>query len=1274
MSGALISVCIVARKLGQRGWPSTLNSVEMALAACLAAVQLLFPRRPDVFTPDDHIVDLEGSASALARYTMRWSSLPLALASMPGAESLKGFPVHNYASRSRNQPLIARTSAKDTVWSRLLAERWPGLAKQWAFMFARSIATFGSPYCVMRLLKALEAGGDVGSEARKEAWLWLVALGATSICHSIIDYQLIWIQWSEMGLPVRAQLIMALFGKLLRRKDAHDAKTKGGRPDAINLITADTHSLSQFTAVNYLIPSAFSKFGLAVCFLYNILGWQPTLAGVVVTLFCVYGHTFTIRRQHDVRKQLTASRDKKTRVVTEALHALRQIKFSALEGQWEAHIGEFRRDELDLVHRSYVAKNMRAIWDIAAPYTVATACVYTYVHIHGSISSSIVFPMMAVLPQLEETVGFVPFVLLHYFGARTNARRMDDYLASGDQEPILTPTSGDVTLDGVSVAWQSDNGEKAPSSFALEGLNLAFPAGELSVISGATGSGKSLLLSAIIGEAELRNGTVHAPAAAQGRPVAYVSQTPWLQNASVKENILFGSPLRQDRYDKVVEACALQHDLAALPNGDDTLVGFGGVKLSGGQRARLAFARALYADTPLMVLDDIFSALDSHVAKEIFAALTGPLGQGRTRILATHHVSLCLSRAKYLVQLSDGTSKYAGVPDSTHAEPEKAHEQKSQAPDEIKPETKSSKAKSKATKPKQKKDANADIKLYKAYFAAAGGLRFAAVYAFGLVFKQIFNAVTQWLLGRVKSSSDGATNYLSVYMWTSAAGIALQCLFNMHAHAGSQRASTTLFRKQTARVLRMPIVWLDATPVGEMLKAFTVDTRLVDDAVLGTLSESADSAVKTLVVLGVGLSTSKYSIVMAAVLLVLCFRAGRTYLRARSPMKRADAAPTADMLEHFTSCAAGISTIRAFGASERAMDVMHGHVDRFTLARRYFWIFNRWIGLEISFIGIAFTLGTGVFLLLRNMDTGTAGFALTFSTSLYRALFLMINKYGILETDMSAVGRVVRYTELETEDQGGTDAPKDWPSHGGVEIHKLQVGYAADLPPVLKNITLYARPGQRIGVVGRTGAGKSSLTLSLLRLLEPRSGVIRIDDVDISTLKLTQLRSKIAFIPQDPVLFSGTIRSNLDYFQRVPEAKLHDALQSTGLLADSRLTLDSPVSTGGTNLSQGQRQLLCLARILVTEAKIVVLDEATSAIDDETDTFIQGFLRTRYTGTLLVVAHRLATIASFDAVMVMRDGEIAEFGCPNELLAAKGGFYDLVHASADSESLVKIIM
>lgn len=426
---------------------------------------------------------------------------------------------------------------------------------------------------------------------------------------------------------------------------------------------------------------------------------------------------------------------------------------------------------------------------------------------------------------------------------------------------------------------------------------------------------------------------------------------------------------------------------------------------------------------------------------------------------------------------------------------------------------------------------------------------------------------------------------------------------------------------------------------------------------------------------------SIYTSCLALVLFLWSLQVSKGYVKARKPVKNGESRGNADILECFTTATSGVSTIRAFRVTDKFLDQMHAQVDKLSIARRHFWMFNRWLGLQMSFMGIILSTGTGVILLSSQsaLDPPLVGFSLTFSMGFAHASFTAVNNFGLLEGLINAAVGIISYSKLQTERQDGDDVSMDWPSRGDVEVKNLSVAYSPDLPPVLKAISFSVGAGQRIGIVGRTGAGKSSLTLALLRLIEPRHGSIHIDGVDISTIKVQSLRSKIAFIPQDPLLFSGTVRDNLDYFKEIPTQTLNNVLSRVKLLVEGEkkaglFTLDSPISAGGANMSQGQRQLLCLARILTKSHKVIILDEATSAVDNETDIWIQDTIRKEFDRTVIVVAHRLRTIASFDKVIVIDDGQIGEIGTPAELLSAKGQFYDLVQTSEDREFVINSVL
>ena len=438
-----------------------------------------------------------------------------------------------------------------------------------------------------------------------------------------------------------------------------------------------------------------------------------------------------------------------------------------------------------------------------------------------------------------------------------------------------------------------------------------------------------------------------------------------------------------------------------------------------------------------------------------------------------------------------------------------------------------------------------------------------------------------------------------------------------------------------------------------------------------------------------------YIIILALVLTGLCIQIGKWYLNGARPVKRLESVAKSPIFELFGSALKGISTIRASNNVEVFIERMYSRIDQHSIAFWHIYLFNRWMMFRMSIVGSIFSAAVAIFIVSRKgISSSLAGFALAFSLEFSSGVIMAIYFYSGMELDMNSAERVLEYANLKTETQDGNDVPASWPAEGRLEFKNLVVGYADGLPDILKGLSFRIEKHQRVGIVGRTGAGKSSMTLALFRFLEARAGSIHIDGIDISKVKLHDLRSRLTIIPQDPVLFSGTIRSNMDPFEQLDDNDLREALQRVHLVhsPDSRdeqsdsaaaagdtnvnmfESLSSTISDGGLNLSQGQRQLLCLARAIVSRPKIMVLDEATSAVDMATDILIQRSIREEFNNTtLIVIAHRLSTISDFDKILVLDDGKAVEFGCPEELLDKKGMFWGMVGDSGEKEKIESMI-
>ncbi|MCJ1283995.1 hypothetical protein MMC26_003326 [Xylographa opegraphella] len=823
--------------------------------------------------------------------------------------------------------------------------------------------------------------------------------------------------------------------------------------------------------------------------------------------------------------------------------------------------------------------------------------------------------------------------------------------------------------------------------------------------------------------------------------MALVAQIPWIENATIKNNILYGLPFLRDRYKNVLHASALDKDLEMLTDGEDTEVGASGINLSGGQKWRLTFARALYSRAGILVLDDIFSAVDPHVGRHIFEhGLCGELGAGRTRILVTHHIDLVIAEASYIVTIDRsgnvrGTSAVA-YSDSSSGTLTPA--------DHIKDEAKIEKSDSEVIKQEERvaakfvedehrEQGRVSLKVYGVYISASGG------YIAWIFILLSFLLVSATILGRsywvelwsrvtdqTETSSsqqvkfysnlsdkpstrnlrkDDTVFYLLVYLGISLLTVILTAVKVGTTMFASLRASKVLFRNLTNSILRANVRWLDTTPMGRILNRFVGDFEKVDDEISRSISFGSSYTFQLIGIVVASLFVSAWALIPAIVLLILCLLIARTYIKGARDIKRLESNSKSPVLEHYTSSLLGLATIRSFGKKEDYVQQMYTMLDQEARTSWHESLAIGWMEFRQGFLGILFAVIVACSVIaLPGIGAPLAGFALGFALEYAMVVVELIIKYAELELEMNAIERITEYIEMPIEDQNGDEVSAAWPTQGCIEVQGLEVGYASDLPAVLKNVTFTVASRERVGIVGRTGSGKSSLTLAIFRMLEARRGKIKIDDVDIATITRHALRSRLAIIPQDPVLFSGTLRSNIDHFHEYSDEAVFDALRRMQLLDDGDvgaittaaeeepdatdandahdandasattmnvfLNLDYEISRGGLNLSQGQRQLICLARALISRPKILVLDEATSSVDMATDSKIQRSIREDFAGcTLLVIAHRLSTISDFDKVLVLGEGRVLEFGPPKELWESEGPFCEMIRHSGEKDSI-----
>ena len=970
------------------------------------------------------------------------------------------------------------------------------------------------------------------------------------------------------------------------------------RQTIVNLVGVDAQRIALFSAYQFMIVNGGFKLIIYSAFLVKLIGWIPFFAGLIAWGLTLPINTYFTKIYMRQSEHLMKLRDEKLAVVNEALLGIRQIKFSALEKQWEKRILAMREKELKTIWKVFMADTVIFCAWVVSPILLSATSLSVYAIINHNLSPSIAFVAIGVFKALELTLAILPELITSGADALVSVKRIDTYLSGPEIEQILSE-GPEVAFEDASVAWPVDEETPDEERFILRNINLSFPPGELSVIAGKTGTGKSLLLSAILGEVDLVEGTLRVPKAVdpadrnddKAHPgnwilkgsVAFVGQNPWLESASLRDNILFGLPFIEDRYNKVVEVCALKKDLDILPDGDKTELGANGINLSGGQKARVTLARAIYSRAEILIMDDVFSAVDAHVGRHIFdKCVTGEICKGRTRILVTHHVALVQPKTKFIVELGEGTVLHSGLVselmrDGTldeirqheQSELEIMEDEAAEASTAVNSSAASvvGAVESEETNNLQKmpsKDAKQFIEeetrekgvvkkhVYMTYLHDSGGWKFWAVCAFIFLTFEIGILGRGWWLriwtGQAQESAatvaiqgqHGSTStaslqqvllppssdvqateahslafYLWIYVAISAATAVFGTLRFFWGFVMAIRASRALFERILFTVLRTPLRWLDTVPVGRVLNRFTSDFSTIDSRITIDWSMFFANLLGLIGVCVAAVFASPYVILLAVFLLFGAFFIGKKYMDGARPLKRLESTAKSPVFESFNAALAGISTIRGFQKTQVYMDRMFRNLDSWDMITLFMWLTNRWMGFRMALIGTAFSTIVGIVIILSpSMDAALAGFTLSFAIEFATNILWTVRNYASMEMNMNSTERVVEYTELKTESLEGEKPSAAWPSSGDMEVKNLTVGYADDLPPVLKGISFSVKTNERVGVVGRTGAGKSSLTLALFRFLEARSGSVFIDGLDISKIDLQSLRSRLAIIPQ----------------------------------------------------------------------------------------------------------------------------------------------------------------
>nr|WOF01072.1 ATP-dependent bile acid permease-like protein [Corynespora cassiicola] len=1448
--------------------------------------------------------------------------------------------VWNLAPRDKAAAVIAnyrQVKKTSALAFHLLKYFKRGLLIQAAWAAISGFLTFAPTLLLKAILEYVETPQFT---PRNAAWFYVILLFVSGCLSALADGQALWIG-RKICIRIRAVIIGEIYAKALKRRaaagvdrvlggekkkkdagededDPKNSKLKrmmtfgrkkkkaveGPKDDAqkeedsqvttgtiINLMAVDAFKVSEISAyLHFLWANTPVQVVVAVVLLYQILGYS-SIAGIGMMVILLPINLYVSKQFAKIQKLILAATDARIHSTNEVLSNIRIIKYFAWEQRFIGIVNEKRYTELKYLRRRYILWAVAAtIWSGSPVFiTFLSFLVYTNVE-NKDLIPSVAFTALSLFQILRIPLDQLADMVAHVQESKVSVDRIEEYLNEPETDKYAQLISRKEDEDGNPVigfeagtfSWggKDMNDKASADAFKLMDLDVKFKVGELNVVVGPTGSGKTSLLMALLGEMTKLKGDVYLPGGCSREDlkpdpetgltesVAYCAQQAWLVNGTVKDNIVFASDWDAKRYKDVIAACSLQRDLDILDAGDQTLVGEKGVTLSGGQKQRISLARAMYSKARHVLLDDVLSAVDSHTAKWIFdQALMGPLMYNRTCILVTHNVGLCLPHSEFSLVLENGRVVAQGTAnevissgklteDLTKSRPQSRGTSRvpSRVPSDVGGEETAGDShangsangnangsadtkKEPTSNPYEEGKAEGSVKFsiilmyLKAmgpwYYWIGAALAFAAqqissvstnvwikIWATAYADKSVMamghhhhhhqspithvptfsglgtcmkSGTCSWNVpflpqpevqnftydyGLMQTSFKTTTHpdvdsgyFLGVYAILGLIFMIITFVREGFLFGGSLAASRRVHERLIQAVTHAKFRFFDQTPLGQLMNRFSKDIEALDQEVapvaIGVVHCLA--SIITIVIL-ISVITPGF-LIAGFFITVLYALIGGFYLSSSRDLKRLESVHRSPLYQQFGETLSGMTTIRAYGDERR---FIRENITKINTQHRpfiYLWAANRWLAFRVDVVGAMVSFFAGVFVVINvgRIDAGSAGLALTYAVTFTENVLWFVRLYSANEQNMNSVERVKEYLDVDQEAASvipENRPPSNWPSKGSVEFINYSTRYRPDFDLVLKDVTFKILPGEKVGVVGRTGAGKSSLALALFRALEAEKGKILIDDIDVGLIGLQDLRESIVMVPQDPTLFTGTIRSNLDPFGLFTDEEIFTALREVHLItaassatsevgtpeepstpraaplaierppqpshnvsdvsasytgattnpgsiltnmemrhegedaivriqshteanqepaaqpmqADNKnpfRNLNSPVSESGSNLSQGQRQLLCLARALLKAPKVLLMDEATASIDYATDAKIQETIR-EIKNTTITIAHRLQTIIDYDKVLVLDKGSVIEYGDPYDLIRkADGSFRSMCDTSGDLENLVK---
>ncbi|NXI28798.1 MRP4 protein, partial [Sterrhoptilus dennistouni] len=1144
--------------------------------------------------------------------------------------------------------------------------------------------------------------------------------GALSVCTLIlaIMHHLYFYHVQRAGMKLRVAMCHMIYRKALRLSNVAMGKTTTGQ--IVNLLSNDVNKFDQVTIfLHFLWAGPLQAIAVTVL-LWKKIG-PSCLAGMAVLIILLPVQTCIGRLFSSLRSKTAALTDVRIRTMNEVISGMKIIKMYAWEKSFAELVNGLRRKEIAMVMKSSYLRGLNlASFFVASKITVFMTFM-AYVLLGNVISASKVFVAVSLYGAVRLTVTlFFPSAVERVSESLISIRRIKNFLMLDEVshfKPQLQGNNENIVLHVQDLTCYWDKSLETP---ALQQISFTVKRGELLAVIGPVGAGKSSLLSAVLGELPKDKGLINVT----GR-IAYVSQQPWVFSGTVRSNILFDKEYEKEKYENVLRVCALKKDLELLANGDLTVIGDRGATLSGGQKARVNLARL---DADIYLLDDPLSAVDAEVGRHLFEKCICQALNQKISVLVTHQLQYLRAANQILIlkdgkmvgkgtyaeflrsgidfasllkkdeevveQLSvPGTPNLKSARNRTFSESSVLSQDSSSQKDGAVEQPPGENALA-AVPEESRHEGKINFKVYRKYFTAGANYFVIFILIVFNILAQVAYVLQDWWLSywanhqeklELTTNGNNGTNqtepldlkfYLGIYAGLTVATILFGIIRSLLVFQVLVNSGQNLHNKMFQSILKAPVLFFDRNPIGKILNRFSKDIGHLDDLLPLTFLDFVQTLLQIFGVVAVAVAVIPWILIPLIPLFILFIFLRRYFLDTSRDIKRLESTTRSPVFSHLSSSLQGLWTIRALKAEERFQKLFDAHQDLHSEAWFLFLTTSRWFAVRLDAICAIFVIvvAFGSLLLAKTLNAGQVGLALSYAITLMGTFQWGVRQSAEVENLMISVERVMEYTELEKEAPWETNKhpPPDWPKQGMIAFENVNFTYSLDGPLVLRHLSVIIKPKEKVGIVGRTGAGKSSLIAALFRLAEPE-GKIWIDKYLTSELGLHDLRKKISIIPQEPVLFTGTMRKNLDPFNEYTDEELWNALEEVQLkevVEDLPNKMETQLAESGSNFSVGQRQLVCLARAVLKKNRILIIDEATANVDPRTDEFIQKTIRETFAHcTVLTIAHRLNTIIDSDRIMVLDAGRLKEYGEPYILLQEQDSlFYKMVQQVGKTEA------